>query len=49
MATLPYDISKYQPVLFGAEGIDQVLTEVGAFFSECTDDSINEMLPAAAA
>lgn len=39
MGTLEYDITKYQPILFAAEGIGQVLDEVGGFFASCDDAS----------
>ncbi len=39
MGVQGYDITKYQPVLFAAESIDQLLEVVGGFFSECDDDS----------
>lgn len=40
MGTLPYDIDHYQPVLFGAESLDEVVDVVGGFFDGCTDGSI---------
>jgi phenylalanine-4-hydroxylase len=40
MGTLPYDISQYQPRLFGADSIQEVLDVVGGFFADCTDASI---------
>ena len=40
MGNLDYDIGHYQPVLFGADSIDEVLDTVGRFFAECGDDSI---------
>lgn len=39
MGTLAYDITKYQPILFAADGIEQLLDEVGGFFAGCDDDS----------
>jgi phenylalanine-4-hydroxylase len=39
MGTLEYDITKYQPILFAADGIEQLLDEVGGFFAGCDDDS----------
>lgn len=39
MATTPYDITTYQPVLFGAESMDHVLEVVGGFFSDITHSS----------
>ncbi len=42
MGTRSYDIDHYQPVLFGADSLDEVLTVVGGFFDHCTDGSIEE-------
>ncbi len=39
MGTLEYDITRYQPILFAAESIDQLLEVVGGFFAECDDDA----------
>jgi phenylalanine-4-hydroxylase len=39
MGVLEYDITKYQPILFAADGIDHLLEGVGGFFAECDDDS----------
>ena len=39
MGTQKYDITKYQPVLFAADGLEQLLDVVGSFFAECDDDS----------
>lgn len=39
MATIDYDISHYQPVLFAAESFDQMVDSVGEFFSSCDDDT----------
>ena len=39
MATLEYDITKYQPVLFGAESFEHMIDAVGTFFTECDDDT----------
>ncbi|MEQ8841625.1 MAG: hypothetical protein RIB98_11635 [Acidimicrobiales bacterium] len=44
MGTLSYDIDHYQPVLFGAESLDEVQTVVGGFFDDCTDHSIQAHL-----
>lgn len=33
MALLPYDITRYQPVLFGAASLDHVLTVLGPWFA----------------
>jgi len=40
MGSLAYDIDHYQPVLFGAESLDEAVTVVGEFFDGCTDESI---------
>ena len=34
MGTLDYDITQYQPILFAADGIEQLLEVVGGFFAE---------------
>ena len=39
MGTLDYDITRYQPILFAADGIGQLLDVVGSFFDTCDDDS----------
>ena len=39
MATLEYDITHYQPILFGAESFEHLIDVVGAFFAECDDDT----------
>jgi phenylalanine-4-hydroxylase len=39
MGVLRYDITKYQPILFAADGVEQLLGVVGGFFAECDDDS----------
>jgi phenylalanine-4-hydroxylase len=39
MGTLPYDITHYQPILFAADGIGQLLEVVGGFFAACDDDT----------
>jgi phenylalanine-4-hydroxylase len=43
MGTADYDITHYQPVLYLAESIEQVVDVVGGFFETCTDESIEEM------
>ena len=43
MGTTDYDITHYQPVLYRAESIEEVVDVVGGFFSTCTDESIEEM------
>ncbi len=39
MATIDYDITKYQPVLFAAESMTHVVDAVGGFFAGCDDDT----------
>ena len=39
MATLEYDITKYQPVLFGAESMDHLIGALGEFFATCDDET----------
>ena len=39
MATIDYDITKYQPVLFCAESMDHLVEEVGSFFASCDDET----------
>jgi len=43
MGTADYDITHYQPVLYRAESVDEVVEVVGGFFADCTDESIAEM------
>jgi phenylalanine-4-hydroxylase len=43
MGTVDYDITHYQPVLYRAESVEEVVETVGGFFSTCTDESIAEM------
>jgi phenylalanine-4-hydroxylase len=39
MGVLRYDITKYQPILYAADGIQQLLDVVGGFFAQCDDDA----------
>ena len=39
MATLEYDITKYQPVLFAADSMDHLVDAVGGFFAALDDDT----------
>jgi phenylalanine-4-hydroxylase len=39
MATIEYDITKYQPVLYAAESLDHLEDAVGTFFREADDDT----------
>jgi phenylalanine-4-hydroxylase len=43
MGTADYDITHYQPVLYRAESVDEVVETIGGFFTNCTDESIAEM------
>jgi phenylalanine-4-hydroxylase len=43
MGTADYDITAYQPVLYSAESIDEVVGVVGWFFATCDDESIAEL------
>jgi phenylalanine-4-hydroxylase len=43
MGTADYDITKYQPVLYRAESMDEIREVVGGFFAGCTDESIEEL------
>lgn len=47
MGRLDYDITTYQPVLFGAGSIDEVLDVVGGFFSTYDEDRYWALAPAA--
>lgn len=49
MGTAEYDITAYQPVLYRAEEIDELIDVVGAFFTTCTDESIAAMAQGARA
>jgi phenylalanine-4-hydroxylase len=39
MGVLSYDITKYQPILYAADGVEHLLDVVGGFFAECDDDA----------
>ncbi len=49
MGTADYDITAYQPVLYRAGSIDEIVEAVGGFFDTCTDESISAMADRAAA
>jgi phenylalanine-4-hydroxylase len=49
MGTAEYDITAYQPVLYLAESIDELVDVIGGFFMNCTDESIAAMAERAAA
>ena len=39
MGTIEYDITHYQPILFGAESFDHMVDAVGSFFAEFDDET----------
>src|SRR3954463_1966144 len=43
MGTAEYDITHYQPVLYRAESVEEIVETVGGFFTHCTDESIAAM------
>ena len=43
MGTADYDITAYQPVLYRAESIQEVVEVVGGFFEQCSDEYIEEL------
>lgn len=43
MGTADYDITAYQPVLYLASSVQEVVDTVGRFFATCDDESIAEM------
>jgi phenylalanine-4-hydroxylase len=43
MGTADYDITAYQPVLYRADSIEEVVEVVGGFFRQCTDDSVTAL------
>ena len=43
MGTADYDITAYQPVLYRADSIEEVVAVVGGFFAECSDELISAM------
>lgn len=49
MGTLPYDITRYQPVLFGCRSLTHLVDTVGEFFATATTDSVERRVQAAAA
>ncbi|HEY2259021.1 MAG TPA: phenylalanine 4-monooxygenase [Solirubrobacteraceae bacterium] len=49
MGVLDYDITKYQPILYAADGIEQLLDVIGGFFATCDDDSPQRLGAAAPA
>jgi phenylalanine-4-hydroxylase len=49
MGTADYDITAYQPVLYKADSVDELVEVVGRFFNTCTDESIAAMAAGAGA
>lgn len=47
MGTIDYDITHYQPVLYGAESMGQLMEVVGAFFAGLDDDTPDRLAVAA--
>jgi phenylalanine-4-hydroxylase len=47
MATLEYDITHYQPILFAVDGIGELTESVGGFFAEFDDDTPARLAAAA--
>jgi phenylalanine-4-hydroxylase len=43
MGTSDYDITAYQPVLYRAECVEEIVEVVGGFFRTCSDESIAEL------
>lgn len=43
MGTTHYDITAYQPVLYLAESVDELVEVVGGFFRTCSDETIEEV------
>jgi phenylalanine-4-hydroxylase len=39
MGVQPYDITRYQPILYAADSIDQLFEVVGGYFESCDDDA----------
>jgi phenylalanine-4-hydroxylase len=48
MATIDYDITKYQPVLYAAASMDDLEDRVGSFFREADDDTPARLAASAA-
>lgn len=44
MGTLPYDIDHYQPVLFGADSLTEVVDVIGSFFADVTDADVDRLV-----
>ena len=44
MATLPYDITQYQPVLFAAGSFDRMVDDLHRFFADFDDDAAERLV-----
>jgi phenylalanine-4-hydroxylase len=49
MGVQTYDITHYQPVLFCAEGFNEIEDVVGAFFADVDDDMVKRLMHDASA
>jgi phenylalanine-4-hydroxylase len=49
MGVHTYDITHYQPVLFCAEGFNEIEDVVGAFFADVDDDMVERLVHDASA
>jgi phenylalanine-4-hydroxylase len=49
MATLEYDITHYQPILFACDGMGELTERVGGFFADFDDDTPERLARAAGA
>ena len=49
MGVQTYDITHYQPILFCADGFDQIEDVVGTFFAEVDDDMVSRLMHDASA
>jgi phenylalanine-4-hydroxylase len=49
MATLEYDITHYQPILFACDGMGELTDRVGGFFADFDDDTPARLAPKRAA
>jgi phenylalanine-4-hydroxylase len=43
MGTADYDITAYQPVLYRASSVEEIIAVIGGFFAECSDEQISAM------
>ncbi len=46
MATIEYDITRYQPVLYAADSLEHLFAAVGEFFATADDETPARLLPA---